>query len=72
VSHIGRRSSQATRVQKASARAEELPPIIGEIRVSGRTSPRQIAAALNERGVWTPEGRLWQPTQMERLLEQVG
>jgi hypothetical protein len=60
------------RVQKAAARAADLAPIIAEIRASGRKSLRQIAAALNERGVQTPRGRVWQATQVKRVLKRVG
>ncbi len=72
VSHLGRNSSRAMRVQKAAARAADLAPIIAEIRASGRKSLRQIAAALNERGVQTPRGRVWQATQVKRVLKRVG
>jgi DNA invertase Pin-like site-specific DNA recombinase len=70
VSHLGRKSSRAMRVQKAAARAADLAPIIAEIRASGRTSLRQIAAALNERGVCTPRGCVWQAAQVKRVLER--
>jgi hypothetical protein len=49
------------RVQKAAARAADLAPIIAEIRASGRKSLRQIAAALNERGVRHQEGAYGRP-----------
>src|SRR3954468_6766930 len=52
----GREISRAVRSRKAAARAADLSPIIAEIKASGATSLRQIAAALNERGIRTPRG----------------
>jgi len=55
---------------KANGRAADLAPIVEEIMTSGRSSLREIAAALNDRGIPTPAGRtVWQATQVRRLLD---
>src|SRR5215212_5441013 len=67
----GRKISRTIRVRKAAARAADLSPIIMEIRASGASSLRQIAVALNERGIRTPRGSEWQAVQVKRVLERV-
>jgi DNA invertase Pin-like site-specific DNA recombinase len=68
---LGRERSKATRIAAARQRADDLAPIIAELRADGRTSLRQIAAALNERGITTARGGSWSATQASRLLAQV-
>jgi hypothetical protein len=70
VGDLGRKSSRAMRMQRAAARAADLAPIIAEIRASGRASLRQIAAALNERGIQAPRGGEWQAVQVRRVMER--
>ena len=67
----GREISRAVRTRKATIRAGDLAPIILEIRASGASSLRQIAAALNERGIRTPRGSEWRAIQVKRVLERV-
>jgi DNA invertase Pin-like site-specific DNA recombinase len=55
--------------ERSAARAADLAPTIAELRASGVTSLRAIAAALNERGIPTARGNgEWQAAQVSRLL----
>ena len=67
----GREISRTVRIAKANDRLSLVAPIIREIRASGVTSLRQIAAALNERGIPTPRGAEWQAPQVKRVLERL-
>lgn len=57
--------------QKADTFADSLAPIINEIRQTGPTSLREIATALNARGVRTPRGHDWHPASVLRLLRRI-
>ncbi len=46
----------------------ELFPIISQIRASGCTSLREIAAQLNSREIEAPRGGQWAATQVQRVL----
>jgi DNA invertase Pin-like site-specific DNA recombinase len=48
--------------------ATNILPIIREIQSAGRTSLREIAAALNARGVRTTRGGLWGSSSVRNLL----
>jgi DNA invertase Pin-like site-specific DNA recombinase len=67
--HLGTKASVAVRGAKAAKRAADILPIIEAIRAEGNTSLRQIAAALNERGIATPRGAEWTSVQVLRLLK---
>jgi DNA invertase Pin-like site-specific DNA recombinase len=58
-----RNGSQANR-EKAERFAADTRPVIEQIRRSGITSLRGIAAALNARGVPTARGGTWTPVQI--------
>jgi hypothetical protein len=50
----------------------DLAPVIAELRASGVTSLRGIAAALNERGIPTVAGSgCWRHVQVGRLLKRL-
>jgi DNA invertase Pin-like site-specific DNA recombinase len=54
---------------RASSRAEDLAPIIEELRAAGAVSLSAIAIGLNEKGIPTPRnGNGWTATQVGRLL----
>src|SRR3954451_19780330 len=53
---------------EAARRAGELMPIIANVRASGASSLRQIAAGLNQRGIWTAQGGAWSAMQVKRVL----
>jgi len=48
--------------------AANVLPIIREIEVAGKRKPRDIAEALNARGVRTARGGLWHVTTVRRLM----
>ena len=59
--------------EKADAYADRVGPIVREIiRKSGADTLRDIAAALQARGVQTPRGNTeWHPSQVSNLLKRV-
>jgi DNA invertase Pin-like site-specific DNA recombinase len=66
-------ASPAARLNKARAQreAEEMFPVIAQLRREGITSIRKIAAALNEQGYTTNRGRMWHARQVGRLLDRL-
>ena len=64
-------ASQA-RTAKVDQRVKDLAPIIREAQANGATSLRELAGALNERGVPTARGGRWTATQVNRLLARLG
>jgi hypothetical protein len=66
------RTARAALTARANARAAELAPIIAELRATGATSLRAIAAALNRRGIPTATGRgEWSGKQVGRVLARL-
>ena len=59
-----REAGSAATAAIASARAADLAPVIAELRAAGATSLRAIAAGLNERGIPTARGGVWNATQV--------
>jgi DNA invertase Pin-like site-specific DNA recombinase len=55
---------------KGVERAQALAPVVAEIRASGASSLREIAAGFNARGITTAQGKLWSATQVRRVLER--
>jgi DNA invertase Pin-like site-specific DNA recombinase len=57
-------------IQAAAAdqRAANVKPIIAEIKAAGLSSLRQIAAALNARGITTARGGVWHPQTVARVM----
>jgi Recombinase len=51
--------------------AADLAPILVDVQVSGASSLREMAAALNERGILTARGGEWSAMQVKRLLAQI-
>ena len=67
-----RQAGVKARQARAVARAAELAPVIAELRVAGITTRKGIAAALNQRGFPTPQGRgRWYPMQVSRVLRRL-
>lgn len=52
----------------ADERAQTVRPIIADIQRSGLTSYRQIATALNARGIETARGGRWHPATVRNVL----
>jgi Recombinase len=44
-------------------------PVIQAIKAEGNSSLREIAAALNERGITTARGGEWSAVQVKRILD---
>lgn len=64
-----RRASVAARKATASARANDLAPVIAELQGQGVTSKNALAKALTARGIPTSRGRaIWTPTGVSRVL----
>lgn len=69
---LARKAAQASvarRVEAARNRTADFAPIIAEIRASGATSLRRIAAELNARNIKTPRGGEWSAAQVMRTLD---
>ena len=56
---------------EAERAAGNVLPIIKEVRRAGATSLRQIAEALNSRGISTPRGGVWYATSVRNVLARV-
>ncbi len=55
---------------KVAGRASDLASVLEDVLASGLSSLREIASALNERGIPTATGRgAWQATQVRRLMD---
>ena len=54
----------------AGVRIADLKPIIADLRATGASSLRQIAAGLNKRGIPTARGAAWSAVQVKRVLER--
>jgi DNA invertase Pin-like site-specific DNA recombinase len=54
----------------AVERARSLAPVIADVRASGASSLRQIAASLNQRAIPTARGGAWSAVQVKRVLER--
>jgi DNA invertase Pin-like site-specific DNA recombinase len=54
----------------ADAYARAIYPIINKIRASGAISLREIADALNARGIATPRGAQWHPTSVKNVVKR--
>jgi DNA invertase Pin-like site-specific DNA recombinase len=71
VASKGNAESAKVRTAKASKHARDLRPLIQAIQAEGATSLRQIASALNERGIATARGGEWSAVQVQRLMDRV-
>jgi len=56
--------------QQADQRASNEAPIIRDIQRAGISSMAGIAEALNNRGIASPRGRSWGPSQVWRVLQR--
>ncbi len=70
ISQKGNEASAAVRRTAVAKRNEDLMPVIDEIRAFGLTTPKQIADALNERGITAARGGAWFPVQVRRISGQ--
>lgn len=69
-----RQAGRQAQADKAKARAQDLAPLIAELRDAGVTSLRGIARELAERGISTARGKgcNWTPMQVSRVLTSLG
>jgi DNA invertase Pin-like site-specific DNA recombinase len=56
----------------AQRRAMDVLATIEDLKASGITSARQLAKALNERGILTPRGGRWHTASVQRVLARAG
>jgi len=68
---LGTKASATRRGAVAAQRAEDLAPIVADLRAGGATSLREIAQGLNERGIPTARGMAWTAVQVQRLLAKI-
>ncbi|WBL32170.1 recombinase family protein [Sinirhodobacter sp. HNIBRBA609] len=62
---------QATVSANADLFAQDLAPVIADIRSQGHTSLREIAAELDARGIRTRRGGRWQVSNVRDLLRRI-
>ena len=60
------------RVARADAFADSVAPAIREAQAAGAKTLRQIAAALNGRGIGTARGGKWAPQAVANVLRRIG
>jgi DNA invertase Pin-like site-specific DNA recombinase len=65
----GNSASAAVRQAACAKRNEDLLPLIEDIRAAGFSTPHQIAAGLNERGITAARGGAWSAVQVRRILK---
>jgi hypothetical protein len=67
---LARKIAVATIEAAADNHAGNVLPLIREIRKAGGTTLREIAEALNARGVATARGGRWHATTVSNVLER--
>ena len=55
----------------ADRHADDLAPIVAQLRAEGHFSLPKLARALNERGMVTPRGGKWHPSSVRNLLARL-
>ena len=60
----------STQREAAGQRADNVLPVINDIRRSGASTLREIAAALTDRSIKTPRGGAWTATAVKRVLDR--
>jgi len=68
--HQARKSALEAVVTEADRFAANVLPIIREAQKAGATTLREIAAALNARGVATARGGQWHAKSVSNILER--
>jgi DNA invertase Pin-like site-specific DNA recombinase len=67
-----RQASKAVVMANADKHAENVIPLINAVRKAGATTLREVAEALNVRGVRTARGGLWYATTVKNVLDRAG
>ncbi|MFY0736550.1 recombinase family protein [Aurantimonas sp. NFXS3] len=65
------RAGAAKNAEQANVFAENVVPLVHQLRASGRSSLRAIAKSLNDQGVRTARGGEWTAMTVKRILERV-
>ena len=68
---VGQANGANANRAKAQFRARDLRSTVLEIRATGATTLRSIAAGLNDRHIPTARGGSWSSTQVHRLLKMI-
>ncbi|MBR1300066.1 recombinase family protein [Bradyrhizobium sp. AUGA SZCCT0042] len=68
--HVARKTAVETVTSSADKFAANVLPIIREAQKAGATTLRDIASALNARGVATARGGQWHATSVSNILER--
>ena len=68
--HVARRNAQVAIAAEADRHAANVLPIIREAQKAGATTLREIAAALNARGIATARGGQWHAKSVSNVLER--
>jgi DNA invertase Pin-like site-specific DNA recombinase len=63
-------AGRAARTARSATRAIDIAPIIADLKSTGASSLREIAAGLNERGIPTARGRFWSAVQVQRVMNR--
>src|SRR5258708_3842843 len=61
---------QAILIERATALAQEIAPVLRSVRIGGATTLRSIAHALNRQGIKSPRGGAWHPSSVANLLSR--
>jgi DNA invertase Pin-like site-specific DNA recombinase len=65
----GQARGHAQQTARAVGRARDLALIFADVRASGASSLREMAAALNDRGIPAARGGMWSAVQVKRALD---
>jgi DNA invertase Pin-like site-specific DNA recombinase len=69
---LGSERGNERNTAKAIARAQDLAPTIRQLQAQGVQAPKDIAAALNAKGIPTARGKMqWQAVQVSRVLSRM-
>jgi DNA invertase Pin-like site-specific DNA recombinase len=68
--HLARQSAVETVTVSADKFAANVLPVIREAQKAGATTLRDIAAALNARGIATARGGQWHATSVSNILKR--
>jgi DNA invertase Pin-like site-specific DNA recombinase len=63
--------ARTTRTDKSIRRASDLRTTIQDIQNEGATSLCAVASGLNQRGITAPQGGVWRPVQVKRVLSRL-
>jgi hypothetical protein len=68
----GAAALRAAVAANADRHAQDLAPVVADVRAGGATSLRAIAAELTARGMLTRRGGRWHVSTVQNLLDRLG